>query len=502
MSDSRSLKGFVSAVQLTRSAGKGILLNIKTVKAMGQTFGINEDVLTITDREPHLEKGFGRMGEKTMEKMKIKMLFGALAFLAALLIGCGGGGGSGGNPISPAPVIPAAGEEVKSSLARITNPAVNPADVTEIASGQQAFSLNLFQAIRAAPGNLFVSPFSIWQALGMTQAGASGTTAAEITSTLQFTLPFDRIHPSCNFLDLALASRGSGTSGFKLKIVNALWGQKGVSFLAQFLDILAQNYGAGLRLLDFATDPDTARQTINAWVSAMTEQRIPELLSSGLNETLRVTRLVLTNAVYFKADWANKFQTSATTDTQFTLSDGSTKSVRMMRQTEAFPYAEGAGWKAVEMPYVGKELGMVVILPTAGTLAAFEAGFDKTKWSEITGALATSQVRLGIPKFTFTFSTSLASALKSMGMRLAFTDQADFSGMTTQFALQILEVIHQAYVNVDETGTEAAAATAVLVGLTAAPVEDKVFECDHPFIFAIRDRPTGSILFLGRVSNP
>ncbi|MFA5400972.1 MAG: serpin family protein [Dehalococcoidia bacterium] len=378
-------------------------------------------------------------------------------------------------------------------------------DIALLVDGNNMFALDLYRALKGTQGNLFYSPYSISQALAMTYAGARDTTEKEMAATLHFTLPQNSLHPAFNSLDQQLKTRGQGAKGkddkgFRLNIVNAIWGQTGYHFLAEYLDILAQNYSAGLRLLDFRTEPETCRQTINKWVEDQTEQRIKDLLKEGDIETS--TRLVLTNAIYFNAAWANSFEKNLTRPASFHLLDGSTVEVPMMRQSERMGYTAGEGYQAVSLPYDGGELEMVVMLPDQGKFAEFEQSLDAVKVKSIIESIAPAQVSLRFPRFKIESEFGLGDALYHMGMPTAFTSLADFSGMTGNRELVISRVIHKAFVEVDEVGTEAAAATAVVMRATAMPVEPMEVTVDRPFIFVIRDIQTGSVIFIGRVVNP
>ncbi|MFW6115773.1 MAG: serpin family protein, partial [Chloroflexota bacterium] len=286
----------------------------------------------------------------------------------------------------------------------------------------------------------------------------------------------------------------------QLNIANAIWGQEDYEFLTSFLDLLAENYGAGLRILDFAGAPEESRAIINEWVSEKTEEKIKDLLPPGIINAL--TRLVLTNAIYFNAAWANPFEEEATEDGSFTLLDGTEVQLPMMRQVESFGYAEGSNYQAVELPYAGHEMSMVIALPGEGELEAFEASLDATRVGAIIEELERQQVALTMPKFEYDARLSLAETLAALGMPVAFSGEADFSGMTGSGGLFISEVVHKAFVSVDEEGTEAAAATAVVMVESAAPGEPVEMTVDHPFIFLIRDVETGTILFVGRVVDP
>jgi serpin B len=407
------------------------------------------------------------------------------------------------------PLVGCGGDELigiaHSENQRIASPEVSPSDFNSLVDGNTAFAFDLYQALRGEQGNLFYSPYSISLALAMTYAGARGETEQQMADTLHFILSQDSLHPAFNSLDQQLASRGKGAKGkddqgFRLNIVNAIWGQQDYKFLSDYLDVLAENYGAGLRLLDFINEPEESRVTINDWVSDQTEGKIKDLIPQGVIDAL--TRLVLTNAIYFNAAWLNPFNEKMTHDGTFHLLDGSEVTVPMMHQTESFGYAEGEGYQAVELPYDGSQLSMVILLPEPGNFASFEQSLDADYVGAILTALADKQVALTMPKFEFESEFSLTDTLAAMGMPVAFSDKADFSGMTGNRELSITDILHKAFVSVDESGTEAAAATAVVVGLTAVPAQPVQVTLDRPFIFLIRDIETGTILFVGRVMNP
>ena len=400
---------------------------------------------------------------------------------------------------------PVAGEVIQSEKQRVTSPDVDEADLAILVDGNSAFAFDLYQALKEGDDNLFYSPYSISLALTMTYAGARGDTAQQMADTLHFILPQDRLHPTLNSLDIELSQRGQGAEGedgeaFRLNIVNAIWGQKDYQFLSTFLDALAENYGAGLRLLDFVNAPEESRLTINNWVSDQTEGRIEDLIPQGLISAL--TRLVLTNAIYFNAAWQYPFSEDMTVDGPFYPLDGGKVTVPMMKQTEFFGYTEGDGYQAVELEYDGGELSMIILLPQADQFDTFEASLDAQLVDSIVKAVEPKQVTLTMPRFEFESSFSLREILAMMGMPVAFSGDADFSGMTGNRDLFIADVVHKAFVSVDEAGTEAAAATAVVMELTAVPGEPVEVTIDRPFIFLIRDFETGAILFVGRIMNP
>jgi serpin B len=382
--------------------------------------------------------------------------------------------------------------------------ATGTADIRRLVDGNNAFALALYQALRSKEGNLFFSPYSISAALAMTYAGARGETEKQMAEALHFELPQADLHPSFKALAEELAKRGQGAQGtegkgFRLNIVNALWGQEGYEFLPAFLSLLDADYGAGMERVDYSL-PEEARAKINDWVSQQTEERIQDLIPSGaLNE---LTRLVLTNAIYFNAAWATPFSKHTTRDGPFTLLDGSQATVPMMSQTGSFGYTEGSGYQAVELPYDGNELSMVILLPEEGQLDGFESSLDAAQLEALLAGLVPKQVNLTMPKFEFDSDFSLRETLSAMGMPVAFTADADLTGMASKRELSISDVFHKAFVSVDEDGTEAAAATAVVVGLTSMPANPVEVKVDRPFLFLIRDRGTGTLLFLGRVENP
>jgi serpin B len=394
----------------------------------------------------------------------------------------------------------ASGEVIQSEKQRITSPEVDEADLAALVGGNTAFAFDLYQALKDKNGNLFYSPYSISQALAMTYAGSRGETAQQMADALHFTLSQDRLHPAFNALDLELASRSEGAKGkdgegFRLNIVNAIWGQQGYEFLSDFLDVLAENYGAGLRILDFENEPEESRITINKWVSDQTEGRIKDLIPPALIDSR--TRLVLTNAIYFNVAWQYAFDENATKQGAFHLLGGGEVSVPMMKQKEFLAYTEGDGYQAVELPYDGRQLSMIILLPQAGQFGTFEESLDAQRVDDILKNLESSQVTLTMPRFEFESSFSFKDSLVAMGMTDAFSGNADFSGMTGSRDLFILDVVHKAFVSVDEAGTEAAAATGVV--MPCLPVEVTV---NRPFVFLIRDIPTNAILFVGRVVNP
>jgi len=401
---------------------------------------------------------------------------------------------------------PVSAEILKSDKDRITSPVVDQSDMTTLVNGNSEFAFDLYQALKKEDGNIFYSPYSISLALAMTYAGARGETAQQMADTLHYLLDQSALHPAFNSLGIELDKRGEEAQGkdekgFRLNIVNAIWGQKDYKFLSNYLDLLAENYGAGLRVLDFISDPNKSREVINRWVSDQTEGRIKDLIPEGSITSL--TRLVLTNAIYFNAAWKLPFQPEATTNGPFHLINGTDVTAAMMKQTGSFKYVEGDNYQAIELPYDGQELSMVIFLPATGQFQAFEDAMTYQFASDISAQkINNRQVALTMPKFEFESEFGLKETLMGMGMVEPFRDSADFSGMSSQSDLHIDDVVHKAFVSVDEAGTEAAAASAVIVGTTSMPPEPVAVTLDRPFVFLIRDIQTGTIIFIGRVMNP
>ncbi len=413
--------------------------------------------------------------------------------------GAGGSPGMGGEPgMGGAP-----GEFVGSEKARVLDPQVPDADLAALVEGQRDFTASLHQVLAAdADGNLFYSPFSIHQALAMTWAGARGDTEAQMANALHFDLDQAALHPAQNRLDLALESRADTPteSGepLQLSIANQVWGRTGYQWLPAFLDVLAEQYGAGLREWDFVADPEGGRQRINQWVEDQTNERIKDLIPEGAINASTV--MVLVNAIFFKASWATPFEPEQTADADFNLADGSTVQVPTMYAGAARArYGAGPGWEAIALPYAGNETSMLVVVPD--DLGAFEAAFEGQTLRAIDDPLAGVEAEVYLPKFSFESGFQLNDAMMALGMEDAFGGAADFSGMNGTGGLFIQAIFHKAFVAVDEEGTEAAAATAVLVGETSVPMQVEV-RIDRPFLFFIRDDVTGAVLFAGRVMDP
>jgi serpin B len=421
--------------------------------------------------------------------------------LAALVAGCIPGAGA---------LIPGSvpGTVLQSEKPREISPNVSTNDQTELSAGNAAFALDLYHVLDE-DGNLFYSPYSISLALAMTYAGARGETAAQMADVLHYTLPSERLHPAFNALDQELNSRkeaggeGADGKGFRFHIVNDVWGERDYVFLEEYLDLLAENYGAGLRLMDFRTKTEESRQEINDYIARQTEDRIKDLLPRGSIDPS--TRLVLTNAIYFNAAWRFKFSETGTSDAPFFLLDGSETTVPQMKMPEAksLAYVDGDGYQAVALPYENVPISMLLLVPDAGQFAEFEQMLDTDRLSALMGEMSYNAVRVNMPKFEIEGEFGLVETLQEMGIEDAFNaSAADFSGMDGTRNLFVSDVIHKSFVKVDEAGTEAAAATAVVMVESSAPMETIEMTIDRPFIFLIRDEPTGAILFMGRVVSP
>lgn len=376
--------------------------------------------------------------------------------------------------------------------------AENP-DLNAVAGGNTRFACDLYGHLRNEPGNLFFSPHSISAALAMTYAGAAGETASEMADVLHFELEHQRLHPAFSALTEHL--HGGNRKGIELRVANRLWGQSGYEFLPEYLRVTKKQYGAELGQVDFIQQTEAARKTVNAWVEEQTNEKIQNLIPEGvLNE---LTRLVLTNAIYFKGDWSSQFDREATEEAPFHLTEEETVDVPLMFQREEFRYGAVEGLQVLELPYVGDVLSMLVLLPEAvDGLAALEQDLTPENLETWTKTLRKEKVEVFLPRFRMTSEFNLTDVLQAMGLASAFDpEQADFSGMIGRRELFLSAVVHKAFVEVNEQGTEAAAATGVAVGVTSVPITP-TFRADHPFLFLIRDNRTGSILFLGRVTNP
>lgn len=439
----------------------------------------------------------------------MKKYLGLSALLVIGVLGCAGS--STGNPADAKVVVPKGAQLVMSDAPRQTEPTSDDTAIKTLGSDNRAFAFDLYATLAKDKTNLFFSPFSISVALAMTYAGAENQTASEMKQTLHFSLPEPNLHDAFDATDRALKERATqvasvgknsttsveGGDGFTLNIVNQAWGQKGYDFVDSYLDVLATYYGAGMFLVSFA-DSEPTRKLINDWVSEQTMERIKDLLPPGSIDPL--TSLVLTNAIYFKASWIDKFDPSQTKDSVFHAPDAD-RTVPMMHKTlHDASYAEGDGYQAVELPYLSESVRMLVLLPAEGKFDTIASGLNDAFLQQVLSAMSESSVILTMPRFTFESENTLKAPLQALGMVNAFAD-ADFSGINSTDKLWIDEVYHKAFIAVDEEGTEAAAATAVVLTGKAA-MENKTVTLDRPFIFLIYDNPTGQVLFLGHLKDP
>lgn len=393
------------------------------------------------------------------------------------------------------------GEEVASKAQRVTQPAPDP-DLTEAVASNNALSLALLG--RHPDGNVIFSAYSVTSAASMLEAGARNDTLSGITKALQQTLPDARHHRAMNTLEAALETRGAAAKGkdgkpFRLVVTNQLFAQKGQHLEPAYLDTLAQEYGSGLRLLDFSTD--AARASINGWIGQRTEGKITDLFAPN---SLLGARLAVVNTLYFNAAWDQAFPKSSTKAEPFTLLDGTKVDVAMMRNNElGARSAVVDDTQIVELLYDGKDVSLLIVAPPVGKFGAVAQGLDAARLKKMTDALVAEQLDLRMPKFKFKSSFDLTDDLKALGMKDAFEPStADFSGMTGDQSLFVGVAVHQAIIILDESGTEAAAATGFGTFTTSVPPQPKPVIIDRPFLFFIRDVKTGVSLFSGRVVNP
>ncbi len=374
-------------------------------------------------------------------------------------------------------------------------------DVATVLKGNQLFALELYGQLRQQKGNLFVCPYSISTALAMTYVGARGDTATQIANVFHFTLSQERLHPAI----AALITNQNINYGSQFSTANRLWGQKGYGFLDTFVKTTSDYYRAGLQEVDFASATEESRHAINTWVAQKTQDKIQDLLSPGI--LTANTKFVLTNAAYFKADWEMPFDKNLTKEKPFSITATQQVQVPMMHQKAYFRYAERDELQVLDLPYIGNKLSMVILLPNqVDGLADLESRLtpeNLENWLSFSEVRydASEGLRVWLPKFKMSSEFNLKEVLSNMGMPLAFIDGvANFSGINEKAPLAISAVVHKTFVDVNEEGTEAAAATAVVGGTRGRPPPS--FVADHPFLFLIRDNQSGSILFIGRVVNP
>lgn len=387
-----------------------------------------------------------------------------------------------------------------------TPPATEGAD--DVVEANTLFAYDFYHTLSSdkqyAEQNLFFSPYSISTALALTYEGAKGMTAEEIRSVFYF--PADDAVRQEGYAAL-IAGLNRQDAAYSLKTANALWAEETYPFLPAYIETAQEYYAAEVRNMDFISSPEESRLTINRWVEDQTEDRITDLIPQGAITPL--TRLVITNAVYFKGTWVLQFDENKTRPALFRTGQGESVTVDMMQRTDdnaIYPYAETDNLQIIRMPYEhesGKALSMLVLLPKDGDITTAETALGTTELVDAVASMKATQVEVFFPKFTLETTYYMPDTLAAMGMPTAFGAEADFSGMDNTRFLFITDVIHKAFVEVNEEGTEAAAATAVIVG-RAVSVESPVpiFRADHPFVFMITDDETGNLLFLGRVADP
>jgi serpin B len=385
-------------------------------------------------------------------------------------------------------------------------PPAAKADQAEAVKGSNAFAVDLYSRLSAQPGNLFFSPESISTAFAMTYAGAHGQTATEMAQVFHFTLPPERLHPAMGAL---LAGMNAPQPGYALRVADSLWAEKDASFLSAYLRLVQTDYAAGFHPVDFKSAPDNARTTINQWVEKQTNNKIQNLLGPGTVTSL--SRLILTNAIYFKAAWADQFSKTATENKDFHLSASKTIQAPTMYNSGGYEYLKGPSFQGLVLPYEKGQISMLILLPDrVDGLPALERSLSASNLEKWMASLSYQhEVIVYLPRFKITQQFELSSTLKDLGMKSAFDgNSADFSGMTGDKSLAISAAIHKAYIDLDENGTEAAAATAVVMEMATAmpsrtpPPPPIYFTADHPFLFLIRDNASGAILFMGRVIDP
>ena len=382
--------------------------------------------------------------------------------------------------------------------------AAQPSPAQALVNGNTAFACDLYAQLRNSPGNLFFSPYSISTALAMTYAGARGNTETQMARVLHFGKGQPQLHSAFGALQRQLKLY-QNQHGIELSVANALWAEKSHAFLPAFLNIGQGDYEAGLNLADFKTGAEAARHKINGWVAQQTKDKIRDILPpKSLDE---YTRLVLADAIYFKGAWAEPFYKAGTSTQPFHFTASRQADVPLMHHFDTVRYMGNDSFQAVELPYIGQELAMVALLPRKmDGCDRLEAQLNPAFLSRCLGEMKSQRVELFLPRFKMESGFKLKDKLGKMGMPDAFTLQADFSGMDGTGGLFISEVFHKAWVDVNEKGTEAAAATVGVVAAGAAPMwppaPPPVFRADHPFIFCIRDTRSGSLLFLGRLADP
>ncbi|MFI5204579.1 MAG: serpin family protein [Flavobacteriales bacterium] len=378
--------------------------------------------------------------------------------------------------------------------------AVVPTD--SLVKGNTQFAFELFAQLDKTK-NLFFSPYSISSALAMTYAGARSETANQMSAVMHFEGESNRFHS--NFSNLSKEINSRNGSDVEISIANRLFGDKRKKFITEFQNVTSNLYSAPIEQVDFVKQLEKSRVRINNWVEEKTKDKIKELIKPQVLPDS--TKLVLVNAIYFYGDWASQFEKDNTQKGKFFTTVSNEDECDLMYQQSSFMYMENDDFKAIQMPYKGNQLSMEIYLPNkTDGLEEFTKTLSAANYRLWSESFEYSEVKLTLPKFKMTSDFSLGEMLQDMGMKLAFSNDADFSGMTGKPELKISKVIHKAFVDVSEKGTEAAAATAVIMTMVDSvapePAVPKVFTADHPFFFIIRDNGTGSILFMGQLIDP
>lgn len=389
---------------------------------------------------------------------------------------------------------------------RSTSPA-NPleADWRKLAGENATFGWDLFHVLRRPGRSFCISPYSLSTALAMTYAGALGETARQMAKVLRFTLPEERLHQAFQTLNGRLIGQDR-KEGFHeepsghLDFLNGLWVQRGYPIKPEFMNLLIEAYGASLREADFSAEADQSRRQINRWVSDGTAGRIPELLPPGLID--RMTTLLLTNAIFFRGAWMHAFEPDQTTERQFHIRPGKSVRAPMMRRRAEFAYLRGEGFQAVRLRYSGAQRAMLILLPDEGQFGVVAERLDQIRIAAVLDEIVSCQVNLSMPRFMLRGTVQLRDALIELGLRRAFSSEADFRGISEAGDLFIGDLVHQSYVSVDEAGTEAAAASAVVMPRSIPSGEAVELTLNRPFLFMIYDPLSGAVLYLGQMMDP
>lgn len=373
------------------------------------------------------------------------------------------------------------------------------AQTSAVEEANNKFAIDLFHKIAEnETGNIFFSPVSITSAMGMTCVGAKDETQTQIEKVFHF--PHDSKNFHSELGDIQKRYNSLSAKGVEISMVNKLWAEKTYKINKPYIKQVKKNYSSSIELVDFIQQPESARSKINSYISDQTKNRINELLPVGSINSL--ARLVLTNAIYFKGDWQTQFVSKKTKEADFFISSEKKEPCQMMSTNGNFKLFEENDYQALELPYKGDNLSMLIILPTEGIdIKAFQKNLQYSTLKDIVAGLSKQEVWVLLPRFKSTTGYQLKPILTDMGMPIPFSNEANFTKISSKNDLKIFDVYHKAFVEVNEKGTEAAAATAVVIGVKSVMRSFK-FEANRPFIYVIRDTKTGIVLFMGRLSNP